>query len=294
MGLISKLGLKEKRGKSKSIDFYDNGNVKYVSASTENSGISEKEVSIAKEAVNKSGTITVAIDGQGSVGFTQIQSLNFTASSHVAVIECESLTIEEKLVLAAVIRLNRWRFGFGRAMGGRIDQIDFDLKQFKLLIDKVKELKLKEHIADGFDFEKKDYEELVLKIKGKTMSQLFNFIAYGKKCKTFNTGDIAVVSASEYNNGVIGYTTKNKISKTCKIINKPTITVAKDGKPGVARVQTSSFTLANSHVFALEPKIEFNTKELFILASLIEDKVWKFSYGRAAGKERLGSLILYP
>lgn len=99
-------------------------------------------------------------------------------------------------------------------------------------------------------------------------------------------GPIAVISASEQDNGVCGYTAVGEGAPA------PGLSVAKNGRPGVARVQTLPYAVTGD-VAALAPRHpDWSVPELCVLAALIEAQSWRFSYGRKASERRLLALNL--
>ena len=102
-------------------------------------------------------------------------------------------------------------------------------------------------------------------------------------------GNVAIVSASEFNNGIVGYINSvNSIST-----NANGISVAKNGKPCVCRVQTQDMCLLTGDVLFIKPKIKLNEKHLLILASVLEQKQWRFSYGRKLTWDRFKDLDIF-
>lgn len=100
-------------------------------------------------------------------------------------------------------------------------------------------------------------------------------------------GVVAIISASEQDNGVCGYAPAGG-----QVATAPGLTVAKNGRPGVARVQTQSYAVTGD-VAALTPlSSDWTLSELCVLAALIEIQSWRFSYGRKASERRLGVLSL--
>lgn len=102
-------------------------------------------------------------------------------------------------------------------------------------------------------------------------------------------GDVAVVSASEFNNGILGYI---DIS-SCSHIKQYGISVAKNGKPCVCRVQTEDKCVLTTDVLWIEPKIKVNERNLLLLASILEQKQWRFSYGRKLTWDRFKDLTIF-
>lgn len=67
--------------------------------------------------------------------------------------------------------------------------------------------------------------------------------------------------------------------------------MAKNGKPGITRLQLHPWTLT-ADVACLKPRTTFSRKELFVMAALIERQCWRFGYGRTASEGRLTELRL--
>lgn len=102
-------------------------------------------------------------------------------------------------------------------------------------------------------------------------------------------GDVAIVSASEFNNGILGYTDV----LSCQNIKQYGISVAKNGKPCVCRVQTEDKCVLTTDVLWIEPKIKINERNLLLLASVLEQKQWRFSYGRKLTWDRFKDLKIF-
>lgn len=99
-------------------------------------------------------------------------------------------------------------------------------------------------------------------------------------------GTVAVISATEQDNGVCGYT------EGVAGAPAPGLSVAKNGRPGVSRVQAAPY-LVTGDVAALTPRSsDWSTAELCVLGAMIESQSWRFSYGRKASEARLASLRL--
>lgn len=121
------------KGKADSVENYresdDTDAVAYVSASTNYNGIkalvspnlAEEGQSLPEgtspDKVFPADTLTVAAQGQGSVGYATVQPMPFVAAATVLVLipkQGLSFSKEQLFLMAAVIRKNRWRYGFGR------------------------------------------------------------------------------------------------------------------------------------------------------------------------------------
>ena len=100
----------------------------------------------------------------------------------------------------------------------------------------------------------------------------------------YNDINTAVVSASEFNNGVVKFINSVGYNNG--------ITVSKNGKPCVCRVHTRIPCVITSEVLWLKPKYNFNKYHLMILAALIEQNRWKFNYGRKLTWNRIKDISI--
>jgi hypothetical protein len=92
----------------------DISGVNFVSRRTKNNGVSAR---VARTNVDPfpAGCLTVALSGAGGVMETSVQTAQFYTAFHVAVLTPKiPMSLEEKLFCAQAVRLNRFRYGFGR------------------------------------------------------------------------------------------------------------------------------------------------------------------------------------
>lgn len=129
---------------------------------------------------------------------------------------------------------------------------------------------------------------------GASIADLFEFpkLARLPAAAVDEQQDTILVSASERDNASVGYVvapTKRHVAQAM------TLSVAKNAKPMVARLQRRPYCLTGD-VAALYPKningLQFSEVDLVILAALIERHVWRFSYGRKASEERMREIAL--
>ncbi len=106
-------------------------------------------------------------------------------------------------------------------------------------------------------------------------------------------GSHAVVSATEFNNGIVGYTDDDLGGLTFGI------SLAKNGKPGVCRVQGAVPCILTGDVLFLSPKMprrrghRMNERTLVLLAAVLQQKIWRFNYGRKATWDRIRQLKIF-
>jgi len=125
------------KGNAGSLDDYydivdeDANTVAYVSASTTRNGINGFVLPKGTEKVFEPHTITVAIQGQGSVAYATLQPHRYIASGLVLSLKpIESkfskynlqLSDDTLIIICAMIRKFRWRFSYGRTVD--IDRIN--------------------------------------------------------------------------------------------------------------------------------------------------------------------------
>ncbi len=144
-----------------------------------------------------------------------------------------------------------------------------------------------------------DVNALIARIRsvfpnGATVGDLFTFPKVSRFDATAvsETGTVPLVSASEQEaNAVLGYVDSPKGSA---IAPGNTISVAKNGyRPMFSRFQPDPYCLTGD-VASLKPKSidgkPYSEMEMIILAALIENHVWRFSYGRKASEGRMKEL----
>jgi hypothetical protein len=142
-----------KQGNSSSYDDYfdiaeDNSDtVAYVSAATNRNGINGFVIPKAGDIIFNPQTITVASQGQGSVGYATVQPHKYIASTLVLSLEPNSAEFERHelntdletlTAICAFIRKFRWRFSFGRNIDEeRIGELSIDVCKVKRIVEAI-------------------------------------------------------------------------------------------------------------------------------------------------------------
>lgn len=283
-----------KRGNAGAPDSFEPGSVLLVSATTYNAGVTrlvspaEGDVVFGKSGM---GSISVAIDGDGSVMFAVPRRATFIATVSVEVLEPrEPLDFRRLIAVAAILRASRWRFSYGRKPGGRLEDLELDEALIESIASQVK-VEAPKPVA----LEPGIIHRVVAKLRElygdtPTIGEVFEF-KQGKAITVSNlleTGAIPVVSATEKEvNAVAGYL------EICDgdLMPPGCLSVAKNGKPGVTRLQRHPWALTTD-VACLQAKAAFSNQELLALAALIERQCWRFGYGRKASEGRLAELRL--
>lgn len=285
-----------KRGSCGNLDGYVEGATPLITATTYNNATGGFVTAKLGDRFFQPNSIAVAIDGDGSVMFASIQQVLFVASTHVEVLTPKDSEFwmsqkRGKLVaIASMLRTQRWRFNFGRSAAGRLKDLELDENVIEGIAAQVK-IAPQKLVA----LEPQVLRQVVAKLRelygtAPTIGEVFE-LKQGTSTSVANlaeVGDIPVVSATEKEvNAVAGYLAKQEGT----LMPAGSISVAKDGKPGVARVQPVAFR-ATEHALVLIPKNDWLPSEKLILAALIERQYWRFSFARAAAEGRLSIVNL--
>lgn len=282
------------RGNAGAPDSFEPGSFPLVSATTYNTGVTRLVTPTSSDVVFDEkglGSISVAIDGDGSVMFATPHRTPFIATVSVEVLEPRKpMEFSMLIAVAAILRASRWRFSYGRKPGGRLADLELD---DELVVRIAQQVNVR--VAKPVALDVGVLHQVVAKLRElygdtPTISDVFE-LKQGTATSVANlteVGDIPVVSATEKEvNAVAGYLAKQEGS----LMPAGSISVAKDGKPGVARVQPVTFR-ATEHALVLIPKNDWLPSEKLILAALIERQYWRFSFARAAAEGRLSIVNL--
>lgn len=286
-----------KRGTCVSMADRTPGSTPLVSATTYQNGVCGFVSADASELFPGS-SLVVAVIGEGSVMFASVQPVPFVATINVEVLvpkighEFFKVDREARLIaVAAQLRKARWRFHYGRVASGRVKSLTLDL-----VLAEATATKLAKRQVETNGPAKASVAAVLSTLKTlygnrPTVADAFD-VRVGASTSVANlreTGELPVISATEKEtNGVAGFIERS----VAKLQPAMSISVAKDGKPGVARVQPAEYH-ATEHVSCLVPKHPWTLSELTVLAALIERQTWRFSFGRAASYARLVSLPLW-
>lgn len=272
------------RGTAGSSEEYEPGVIPLITASTENLGLYGYVTPAAQDKVLTAGSITVAANGEGSIMYAAVQMKDFICSINTVAISLPELSLTEKVALCAIIRNSRWRYSYGRILShGRLASLEIDL-------DLVRRVAAALQIYNDTQASSSpplppSIHPAMLRPGGVTIGEVFDEIkGYSSIDLDMlkDTGEVAVVTASEKNNGVSGYLDAQDLPAGVVVQQGPLISVAKNGRPGIARVQVGT-VVCNGDVLLLKPNGEFadiSIFELLSVAAVIEHQSWRFGYGR--------------
>lgn len=285
-----------KRGNCSGLDTYAKGSIPFVSAGTINGGVACFVSTIPGGRLFKDlPCLSVAANGDGGMAFASIKNAEFYATSDVAVLTPKwqhlfwQSDIQGKLIaVAAYIRKQRWRFGFGRKMTTRFADLDVDMSVIQSIFGAIVNTKLKiRTITEA------DVVSLLARLpNGVAIQDLFE-VAKKKSLPAEGVRDVGttpLVSTTERNNGVSGFV--NTIDADY-LVPSGGISVAKNGRPMVSRIQMDEYVKTGDMApLVAKSGVSFTERELAILAALIENQGWRYHYLRKANWDRMGPQVI--
>ncbi|MFC1977180.1 restriction endonuclease subunit S [Chloroflexota bacterium] len=267
--------------------------INFVSRSRNNLGIIAKVKKLDLEPFPE-GTITVSLGGTYLLSsFVQPEPF-YTAQNIKVLFPKESMVLYEKLFYCKCIELNRYKY----ASHGREANITLD----SLLVpDKssipswVDELQAYEKLSEAPKVENVNHELKVKDWKWFMYSDLF-IPKRGENKNILGADDkwevVQVISATKKNNGVIGYSKKDK----GKPFPANCITVANTGQSsvGYASFHEKPF-YATNNITVLIPNFECNIYIGLFICALIQKDRYRYSFGRVLNENRVkAAKIRFP
>lgn len=266
----------------------DKKGINFISSKGKNNGVVGRVKINPLLKVFKKGSITVPL--KGTVLHASLQNEDFHCAHQIAVLYPKNninLNENEKIFYCTCIKLNKFRFNYGR-------QADRSLKDIK--VPNIKEIpkwvnKLKFNKLNKFE---KPYDNLKKSIKLSTKDwkaffykDLF-FIERGKgprKMEIKNIGKTPVVTSSDQNNGWSHFSNAEPTHKS------KTIGVNRIGTVAHAFYQPLPFTSSeNVHIFT--PKFKMNKYLAMFIVTLIKLEKDRFHYGRTWSIPRMENSII--
>lgn len=286
-----------RRGNCSGIETQAKGSIAFVSAGTSNIGVVGFVSKIPGGRLFKDlPCLSVAANGNGGMAFASPKNAEFYATSDVAVLIPKwqhafwQSDVQGKLIaVAAYIRKQRWRFGFGRKMSTRFSDLDLDIPAIQSITGAIVKSKPKAKTIT-----QADVASVLSKLpKGVAIQDLFDVHVKKNLPAEFaqDMGNLPLVSTTEYNNGVSGFVDE---ADNTYLVPGGGISVAKNGRPMVARIQSNPY-VKTGDIAPLIAKgdVSFTERELAILAALIENQGWRYHYLRKANWNRMGPQIIF-
>jgi len=261
--------------------------INFVGRAARNNGVTARVRRIPDLDPAASGTISVALGGQGGAGVAFLQPLPYYCGRDVMILTPKAKMTEQNLLWwATCISANRFRFGFGRQANRTLRHLE--LPDPSTIPNWVAS-------ADTDRYKGADSAALneIVSLpntdswKGFALQELFD-IKKGQRLTRANmvAGGVPYVGASETNNGI-----------TASIGQLPihtggTITVSYNGSVAEAFFQPEPFW-ATDDVNVLYPRgFKLTTSVALFICTIIRLEKYRFNYGRKWHLERMRESVI--
>lgn len=226
----------------------------------------------------------ITIPSTGSIGEASVQTFNSCVNDDCLVLEPkQSLPIDYLFYIAARVRIERWRYSYGRKITPyRIGKLEVeDMEEY---IPHVVYKKLQKALIP----EKRNRTNgnaRIERVKSFRLEQIFD-IKSGDfhSVEELSPGKVPLISCQDTDNGIVGF---YDIPNEKTYIN--IITVAYDGQPLSVKFHNYRFA-AYDNVGVCVPKFGLKPTTLFLITLMLNRERWRYSYGRKCYKAKLQNL----
>jgi hypothetical protein len=246
----------------------DRDGINFVARTAENNGVVAKVKRIENKNPQPAGVLTCA--GGGSVLSTFVQIEPFYSGRDLYVLTPKKdMRLEEKLFYCHCIKMNAYRYQYGRQanktlrdiklpeLPGWLSTYSIDYSRINTKIEK-KELPLDVSMWGSFRIDE------LFDVKGTKTTMRDTLEAYGR-------GIYPYVTTQSSNNGVNGF--YDFYTETGNVL------VVDSAVAGYCSYQEKNFS-ASDHVEKLAPKFRLNKYIGFFLVSIINREGYRYNYGR--------------
>jgi hypothetical protein len=260
----------------------DNDGINFVARTAENNGVVAKVKPIDGKTPQPAGVLTCA--SGGSVLSTFVQTEPFYSGRDLYVLTPQNnMRLEEKLFYCHCIKMNAYRYRYGR-------QANKTLKDIEL-----------PELPNWLSSYMIDYSRIETKIEKKVLSfdisrwrkfrigDIFNFKrgkGITKEEIEDNAGIIPCVQSGEMNRGIIGYMNSTFIDdKFHTYILAPFLSLARSGTSGCVNIQNKNSYVGDSAI-ALKLKSKENIFIYLFLETILNLERYRYTYGRKVVVEK--------
>lgn len=277
----------------------DKFGVNFVSRTSKNNGISGKVKQLPDISPFSSGLITVAVSGNPLESFLQLSP--FYTAFHVMVLKAkEEMTTEQKLFYCLCLRLNKYKYSFGRQANRTLEDIIVpDLAEIPTWINGFSVKEYAEKILNKLDIKTTTIKERALSDKIVRLIDLFtpingvaSFQVKRYPTKVDDTYVPYIRPSNQQETSIDAFVRRDTVDNKY-IFPRETLYVSTDGQGShtFAYVSVSDF-VPNSNVTVLIPKREMSLQEKLYYAHCITKNRYKFAYARKPKGNRLKSIML--
>jgi hypothetical protein len=273
--------------------------INFVSRTAKNNGVSAIVEKLIDVEPFKPGIITVSLGGSVLEAF--LQTSEFYTGYHIfCLLPKIELTEKEKLFYCLCIRVNKYRYNYGRQANKTLGHILIpDIKQVPDWVEKIK-------------IPKQPSKNSLIQIPIELNVSKWKLFKYGdifeiengyynKKPPVDDNGEIPFIGASEYENGVTSYHTLEDIQKysrdgsedeneavSNKIFKGNCISVANNGNSVASAFYQDKHFSCTHDINVLRLKgYEMNKYIALFLCALIKMEKYRWSYGRKWRPKRM-------
>jgi len=224
----------------------------------------------------------ISVPRTGTIGQAFVQLVNCSIDNNCLVlVPKEKLSIEKLFQIAFQIRLNKWKYKYGRQITPKkIEEQEIVLENIKINFDKMVQAltpkeKQKHKIKENKNIQIKKVKDLCI-IEKKT--------AIPQNVMNLN-GHVPYVTTSSMNNGVSQFADEEpNFEGKC-------LSVAMNGSVGEVFFQVDNFITSGDNA-VLTLKQSYNPYLLFFIGTLIRNHKWRYNYYRKMNLEKLKNLKL--
>jgi hypothetical protein len=258
----------------------DKDGIHFVARTAENNGVAAKVKPVMGKIPQPAGVLTCA--GGGSVLSTFVQTKPFYSGRDLYILTPKKeMRLEEKLFYCHCIKMNAYRYRYGR-------QANKTLKDIRL-----------PELPDWLRTYTIDYSRIETKIDGKELpldiskwgdfkiGDLFNVIGTIttkiETLKKHGNGNFPYVTTRSSNNGVEGF--YNYWTEQGKVI------VIDSAVAGFCSYQDNNFS-ASDHVEKLVPRFTINKFIGLFMATVINRNRYRYNYGRKCNQKKIKDTLI--
>ena len=230
---------------------------------------------------NKFKAPVITVQGYGTIGQAFVQEYDCSADDHLLIlIPKDNLIIEELYQVAFQIRLDKWRYRYGRG----ITPDRLAIQKIKLIKSKLNYKELSKKILP-----QKNQKVEITENKNIELIKVINLCNIQKKTalpqNALEENGTPYVTTTSKNNGISNFVNEEPNTKA------KCLTVALNGSVGETFFQFDDFiTSGDNAVLTLKEK--YNPYLLFYIGAMIKNNQWRYNYYRKLNLSKLKKMTI--
>lgn len=260
---------------------YKKGGINFIGRGSDNNGVVKTVEEFGDIKPLEGNCLTVAMSG--SVMECFLQEEPFYSSYHIKILRPKiKLNKEQLLFYCAAIRLNKWKYSFGRQANKTIN--DLMIPDLNEIPDWVNNFEYPKKINSSAE---KNLEMKLDVDNWKYFNLADIFLVSASKdllVQDYELGKTPYVSSTSYNNGVIKFADEKPSNKA------GTITVNRGGSVGETFYQDRDYLATPVDVRILTPIKKINIYIGLFISTILRKEKFRFNYSRKMGTKRLKDL----